>query len=104
MKGSKQGHWLRIAGVNVVLKEDQENAINGKQKDSVREDGNAVLGPHHLRFRLNEKCCKMIFSKFFSYTSFVYRKWRFLCKRRRLHTAPRTSDTRKTFFSRVAQG
>ena len=27
MKGLKQGQWLRIAGVNVVLKEDQENAI-----------------------------------------------------------------------------
>ena len=33
----KQEQWLRIAGVNVVLKEDKENAMNGKQKDSVRE-------------------------------------------------------------------
>ena len=30
--------WLRIAGVNVVLKEDQENAINGQRKDSVWEE------------------------------------------------------------------
>ena len=28
--------------VNVVLKEDQENAINGKQKDSVREETSVV--------------------------------------------------------------
>ena len=32
----KQEQWLRIAGVNVVLKEDKENANSGKQKDSVR--------------------------------------------------------------------
>ena len=31
----KQGQWLRIAGINVVLRKDQENAINGMQKDSV---------------------------------------------------------------------
>ena len=30
------GQWLRIARINVVLKEDTENAINGKQKDSGR--------------------------------------------------------------------
>ena len=34
--------WLRNEGVNVVLKEDQENAISGKQKDSVREEANVV--------------------------------------------------------------
>ena len=28
----KQEQWLRIEGVNVVLKEDKESAINGKQK------------------------------------------------------------------------
>ena len=33
---------LRIAGVNVVLKEDKENAINGKQKDSVRVETSVV--------------------------------------------------------------
>ena len=38
----KQEQWLRIAGVNVVSKEDKENAINGKQKDSVREETSAV--------------------------------------------------------------
>ena len=40
----KQEQWLRIAGVNVVLKEDKENAINGEQKDSVREETNSVSG------------------------------------------------------------
>ena len=34
----KQGQWLRIAGVNVVLIEDKENATNSKQKDGVREE------------------------------------------------------------------
>ena len=34
----KLGQWLRIAGVNVVLIEDKENATSGKQKDSVREE------------------------------------------------------------------
>ena len=33
-----------IAGVNVVLKEDKENAINGKQKDSVRAETSVVSG------------------------------------------------------------
>ena len=40
----KQGQWLRIARVNVVLKEDKENASNGKQKDSVREETSVVSG------------------------------------------------------------
>ena len=44
MRELKQGQWLRIAGVNVVLKEDKENAINGKQKDSVREETSVVSG------------------------------------------------------------
>ena len=38
MRGSKQEHWLRIAGSTWRLKEDQENAINGEQKDNVREE------------------------------------------------------------------
>ena len=38
------GQWLRIAGVNVVLKEDKENATDGKQKDSVREETSVVSG------------------------------------------------------------
>ena len=44
MRELKQEHWLRVAGVNVVLKEDQENAVNGKPKDSVREEIVAVSG------------------------------------------------------------
>ena len=44
MRGLKTVQWLRVAGVNVVLKEDQENAINGKQKDSVREETVVVSG------------------------------------------------------------
>ena len=42
MRGLKQEQWLRIAGINVVLKKDQENADNGKQKDSVRKEIVAV--------------------------------------------------------------
>ena len=39
MRESNRGALVfRIAGVKVVLKEDQENAINGKQKDSSREE------------------------------------------------------------------
>ena len=49
MGGLKQGQWLRIAGVNVVLKEDWENAINGKQKDNVREEIIAVSGSMKIR-------------------------------------------------------
>ena len=44
MRELKQRQWLRIVGVNVVLNEDKENAINGKQKDSVREETSAVSG------------------------------------------------------------
>ena len=33
-----------IAGVNLVLEKDKENAINGKQKDSVREETSEVSG------------------------------------------------------------
>ena len=44
MRELKQEQWLRIAGVNVVLKEDKENAFNGKQKDSVREETSVVSG------------------------------------------------------------
>ena len=44
MRDLKQEQWLRIAGVNVVLKEDKESAISGKQKDGVREETNAVSG------------------------------------------------------------
>ena len=31
------GQWLRIAGVNVVLKEDQKNALNHRQKNMVEK-------------------------------------------------------------------
>ena len=40
----KQEQWLRIAIVNVVLKEDKENVTNGEQKDSVREETSVVSG------------------------------------------------------------
>ena len=48
----KQGQWLRIAGVNVVLKEDKENATIGKKKGqcsrgdkcSFRHDGGKRAG------------------------------------------------------------
>ena len=44
MRELKQEQWSRIAGVNVVLNEDKDHAINGKRKDSVREDTNVVSG------------------------------------------------------------
>ena len=44
MRELKQGQWFRVAGVTKVLKEDKENAINGKQKDSVREETSVVSG------------------------------------------------------------
>ena len=44
MRELKQGQWLRVAGVKKVLKEHKENAINGKQKDSVREERCVVSG------------------------------------------------------------
>ena len=44
MRELKQGQWLRVAGVKMVLKEHKENAINGKQKDSVREERSVVSG------------------------------------------------------------
>ena len=40
----KQQQWLRIARVNVVLKEDKEFAINGKRKGSVREEDKCSFG------------------------------------------------------------
>ena len=44
MRQLKQEQWLRIAGVIVVLNEDKESAISGKQKDSVREETSVVSG------------------------------------------------------------
>ena len=38
----KQVQRLRVAGDKNVLKEDKENVINGKQKDSVREETSVV--------------------------------------------------------------
>ena len=38
------GAVLTNRRVNVVLKEDKETAINGKQKDNVREETNVVSG------------------------------------------------------------
>ena len=49
MKGLNQGQWKRVERVNVVLKEDKENAINGKQKDSVREEIIAVSRTTRIR-------------------------------------------------------
>ena len=43
--------WLRTAGVNVVLREDKENAVNGKQKDSVREETSVVSGTMKITVR-----------------------------------------------------
>ena len=40
----RQGQRLRVAGVCVELKQEKEFAISGKQKDSVREETNAVSG------------------------------------------------------------
>ena len=42
MRELKQAQWLRVAGVK--KKEDKENAINGKQKDSAREETSVVSG------------------------------------------------------------
>ena len=57
MRELKQGQWLRIAGVNVVLKEDKENAINGKRMDSVREETSVVSGTMNIsvQSRLNHR-------------------------------------------------
>ena len=38
----RQKQWSRVAGDFVVLKEDKENAVNGKQKDNVREETSVV--------------------------------------------------------------
>ena len=40
----KQEQWSRVAGDYVALKEDKEFAISVEQKDSVREETNAVSG------------------------------------------------------------
>ena len=34
----KQELWLGIAGVKIAMREDLENAGNGKRKDSVRKE------------------------------------------------------------------
>ena len=44
MRKSKQLQWLGVTGGSVALKQDKENAINGKKKGSVREETNAVSG------------------------------------------------------------
>ena len=44
MRELKHVHLITIAGVKVVLKEDTEVAINGKQKGSVREETRVVSG------------------------------------------------------------
>ena len=45
------GQWLRVAGDYLVLKEDKEFAISGKQKDSVREEINEVSGTTMMNVR-----------------------------------------------------
>ena len=47
----KQEQWLRIAVVNVVSKEDKDNFINGKHKDSVREETSVVSGTMKISVR-----------------------------------------------------
>ena len=44
MKELKLEQWLRFARVNVVLEEDKENAINGKQKGQWSRRGHVVTG------------------------------------------------------------
>ena len=41
---SRHKQWLRVAGDKVVLKEEKEFAISGKQKNSVREETHVVSG------------------------------------------------------------
>ena len=43
-KSTETGAVVTNRRVSVVLKEDQENAVNGKQKDSVREETSVVSG------------------------------------------------------------
>ena len=51
----KQVQWSRIAAVNVVLKEDKENAINGKQTDSVREETSVVSSTMKISVQIDTK-------------------------------------------------
>ena len=44
MRGLKKEQWLRIAWINAVLNEDQENAGNGMHKGSVRKETIVVSG------------------------------------------------------------
>ena len=49
MRGSTQEQPQRIAGISAELRKDWENAINGKQKDSVRKETlvvSATKGPN----------------------------------------------------------
>ena len=52
-RGLKHVQWLRIAGVNVVLRECQENAGSGKQKDSVRKE--VVVVPETMKINVQNR-------------------------------------------------
>ena len=54
MRGLKKEQWLRIAGINVVLNEDQENAGNGKEKGRVRKEIIAVSGT--MKISVQNRC------------------------------------------------
>ena len=43
----RQDQWVRVAGISVVLREEKELAISGKQKASVREETNRHQKPLH---------------------------------------------------------
>ena len=44
LTGNCSKSWYESQGPKRVLKEDKENAMNGKQKDSVREETSVVAG------------------------------------------------------------
>ena len=56
MRGLKQVQWVRIAGVNAVLREYQESAGNGKQKDSVRKVIVVVFGTMRISVHNRHQC------------------------------------------------
>ena len=62
MRGLKQERWFRNAGVNVVLTKYRKNAINGEQKDSVREEIVAVSSTTN-RDAISGICARLCTSK-----------------------------------------
>ena len=59
MRGLKKEQWLRIAGINVVLNEDKENAGNGKHKGSVRKEIVVVSGT--MKISVQNRCQSPLF-------------------------------------------